>query len=211
MPESSLRDNVDRAIDFSLGLLSKNEESALLIEARKDAELEAMLRQQCAVRELARAESHHTRDRHHSGRVVDSRRSALPRRRLVVAASVFVTAIAMVLWMRPAADPELYWLPVDNVLSIQRSSGAKVDQIYAAIEAYAAHDLDTVINILEHYEAQGSARDMANLYLASALLNRNRSVDAARVLETIDLHSVPYPWRGFGQELQRRTQENIDR
>jgi hypothetical protein len=211
MPESSAQNKLDRAIDFSLGLLSKEEESALLSEARQDVELEAMMRQQCASQERARAEGFGSVKHSPDLRAAGPSRATWARRRLAIAASVLAASIALVLWMQLEPSPDLYWLPVDSVLSTQRSIGSEPDAFRVAIEFYAAHDLDAAIVALEHYEAQGSARDLASLYLASALLNRDRGVDATKVLDTIELESLPHPWRGYGQELEQRIQDDIDR
>ena len=56
MVDSRQEQMLDRAIDFSLGLLSAEEERELLERARQDPEFEDVLRRQCATRERARAE-----------------------------------------------------------------------------------------------------------------------------------------------------------
>lgn len=206
MAESSTRDKLDRAIDFSLGLLSDEEELALLQEAARDPQLESLMQQQCAARARARAEGTPVHGAHRN-----FRSPVAVRPRILVAASVLAASLALFYWLQPmSSTPELYWLPANSALSVQRSPSTTQPGWRRGVELYEARELDAAIEVLEGCQGQGASLDICNLYLASALLNSDRAEEALRVLQQIDGASLPHPWRGYNEILQRRSRAALE-
>ncbi|RKZ13677.1 hypothetical protein DRQ53_06415 [bacterium] len=195
---------LDRAVDFSLGLLSDAEQRELLEEARSDPEFEAILQEQCAARESGRATGVPGANQQEA-RSGHSRRRFLARpRRIAAMAALVAASVALLLVFRPQPDADLYWLPMDGALTTPRAAESLQDDWRAGVQLYATHELDAAIEVLENADAQGATAQLRDIYLASALLNDGRTAEAAEVLRRVDLASLPHPWRGYAQEIQRR-------
>ncbi len=191
---------LERALDFALGLLNKDEERALLAEAREDPELEALIQQQCANRENARGEGLPTTI---SLSGTNRRRVGLRRPQILVAGSLLAATLAFFFLVQPRRQPASYWLPVTEVVNIQRSAEGDGVVLRTGLDLYAAHDLTAAIAALEQAPVQGALGDLRNLYLASALLNSGHRQEARQVLGRVDVPSLPYPWRERAENLQR--------
>lgn len=204
MPDFLDHDRFDHAIDFSLGLLSDEEERALLEMARHDPEFERLLQRQCAVAARARAEHPSERKRRPRPRV--GRR--LTRR--VGAAAALVAVLALFLLLRSPAPPGEYWIPVDIDWTTQRSANAISEEWRRAVESYAAHDLQTAIPALEKVRPEGAAASLRDLLLASSFFNARRPIEALEILRRIDLDSLPEPWHGYASELFSRVGQQVE-
>lgn len=203
MAEFPSQEMLDRAIDFSLGLLNPEEEKALLAAASQDPDLEVMIREQCKIHEQGRIEGTPSAENRAANQAPVSRPTVFQRPRTLMLGSALAATLALFFLFKPQPEPALFWLPVDEVRNIQRSGGSGADAWRRGVEFYAAGDLEGAIDTLQEANVQGPLLDMRNLYLASALINADRLAEARRVLGEIDLDSLPYPWRERGYELQK--------
>ncbi|MFT5315135.1 MAG: hypothetical protein ACI9UK_000967 [Candidatus Krumholzibacteriia bacterium] len=198
MANSSPKNQIDLVVDFSLGLLSPEQEKVLLTTARSSPELEALLRAQCpdfkGFGNKARAAAAPP-----APVVVD-----LPwhRQRRTWGWSTSVAAsVALTVWLAPVSESPQYWLPFDNVLLSQRSQAENVGGLSTGIERYSAGDLLAAVAALKSADVQGANKDLRDIYLASAMINLGRTDEAFKILTSMDLESLPSPWRQYGKDL----------
>ena len=73
---------------------------------------------------------------------------------------------------------------------------ASAEQLSAAVEAYGNLDFGAAVRILRRLEVPPDFEDFRKIYLGSSLAWMERYDEAARVLEHVDLETVPEPWSG---------------
>lgn len=129
-----------------------------------------------------------------------------------LAAAVFLVAL-FILRTGSRRRPEEFWLPppTEEALRADEGAWAADPAIAAALEAYARHD---VAGALARFRASAADRgsdyfdSMRALYLASLLARNGEGAEAESTLSTVDMNSLPEPWRGRAryilQEAYRR-------
>lgn len=198
MGESPIEYQMKLVKDYSLGLLSADQERVLLATARGNPELEDMLRRQCP--QYDRSMLFPTPETKQTEIVVP-----LPRRRKQRAwlvAPAVAASLALMFWFGPRQGDELYWLPVDEAMTLQRSGYEADDHLSQGLVLYATGDLIEAVAALQKAEVQGAVEDLRNLYLASALINVGQTEDAHEILLNMDLDLLPHPWRDYGIKLE---------
>ncbi len=209
MAEFGPSSKLDRAIDFSLGLLSDADEKALLREASQDAELEECMRQQCAFAERDCADIQDQPRQLPLEKASPVRPVAFRRRQVMIWGTALAASLALFLIMKPQAETKQLWLPVDDVLNITRSDDSNLAEWRRGVELYAAGDLEASIEAFQAAEVSGPTADLSNLYLASALFNAGYYADAQATLGLIEVESLPYPWRDLALELSEMLRTEI--
>jgi len=202
MGDSRDRDQMDLVVDYSLGLLSSDQEKVLLATARANPELDAMLRQQCEDYRRLRASR---KPRKVAVNFRTDRITPLPllrQPRTWLLTTALAASVALFVGLNPGSDSDQYWLPVDDAMLVQRSHSAVDEGLRQGIEFYSVGELPQAITALQGAELQGAMRDVRDIYLASALINAGRPLEAHIIIEDMDLDSLPTPWRSYGYELQ---------
>jgi len=176
----------DRLIDLAHGLLEPVESSACLAHLGRCAACEDRFR--AIVGERARVAAEH----------------ALPlatSRRRVFAAAVVAALLttAVLLGIRRDAEPGrvAYWLPIEREEAVLRSeaesdSGAEIGR---GLVAYRSHDAALAVRLLAAARVPQDHEPLRDLYLASALELDGRLAEAARVLDRLNVDTLPEPWR----------------
>ena len=191
---------MDLVVDFSLGLLSSDQEQVLLAAARENPELDAMLRQQCENFERLRPLQTPQKVTQVSAQPAVVR-PLFRQPRTWFWTSAVAASLALVVWLSPGSDSNQYWLPIDEAMLVQRSDSSGNDGLRQGIEFYSAGKLPQAIVALQGAEVQGAMKDVRDIYLASALINAKRTFEAHKIMTDMDLESLPAPWRDYGYEL----------
>jgi len=118
----------------------------------------------------------------------------------VVVAAVVVAVLAPRLARLPANDSATYWMPAEPELVTLRTrdSNDRLRILSSGIEAYERHRLDEAVRLLRDVDAEApndQYKIIANLYLASALVNMRKYDEAVSSFPMIDLEYLPYRWR----------------
>lgn len=131
--------------------------------------------------------------------------SPAPRRRrwrwIVPAVGALAAAAALILVLLPrghspyVAEPFWIGLPTDGVVS-RSVDGADVDPRFLdGLAAYELHHAARAAELLTGSRVSGDLGNLAGLYLATALYNTGRFRDAADTLQSMDLETIPEPWK----------------
>ena len=185
----------DRLLDLAAGLAAHDHAETLLAHLRGCAPCEERFREVC--RELER------------GKLRPAQ--APVRRRFVVAGAVaalaaaIVAAALLVPWRRGpvAADPVAYWMPVEAEPVDLRAGlpGEDASTFAEATDAYRRRDAGRVVELLDG-KAIPSSHDPLKLLHASALLKTGDAAGALAVLESLQVESLPPPYRDRAKWVQ---------
>jgi len=89
----------------------------------------------------------------------------------------------------------LRWLPESTGDLQIRAATETVDPTLAAgFEAYASHDAETAIALLQSAEATGRLEILRKIYLGNALAWEGKYAEAAAILTTVRARILPDPW-----------------
>jgi len=128
----------------------------------------------------------------------------LPRRRARWVGAALVVAAAAAFLLPHLFRPEVsgadsYWLPnPDQQTLASLQSPDAVSGLQKALSAYDAHDLERALALMDNVripEDNVEADALRGVYKASALVNTNRSEDARRVIDGVDITALPSAWR----------------
>lgn len=127
-----------------------------------------------------------------------SRRPVFGIAAVVIAASVGSYS----LWQRQAGHRasgigDVDWLPVPRPIVLNRDSlSVTADEALSdGIAAYRAQDAATAVRLLRLAHVTGALEQVRLLYLGNALLQLDRAHEAVDALQSVQLATVPEPWR----------------
>ncbi len=90
----------------------------------------------------------------------------------------------------------LVWLPTSmgNLQVRAAAEAAAQHDLAAGLDAYADHDAERAISLLQKAEASGQLEMLREVYLGSAYALSGRHADAVSVLRAVRLQILPDPW-----------------
>ena len=124
---------------------------------------------------------------------------------VVAVAAAIIAAALLVPWRRGpiAADPVVYWIPVEAEPVDLRTAlpGEDASTFAEATDAYRRRDAGRVVELLAGKTIPAS-HDPLKLLYASALLKTGDAAGALEVLESLHVDSLPQPYRDRAQWVQ---------
>ncbi len=130
---------------------------------------------------------------------------------LAVAAAVI---LLLAFLLPPGTDPLLTpdWLALDATESFARGPGSCDHDVPVeeAVAAYRSRDAARVVRLLSGHELQTGC-DPLRLVLASALLHAGDAAGALRVLDALDVESLPQPARDRGRWIRALALDRLGR
>jgi hypothetical protein len=92
----------------------------------------------------------------------------------------------------------LPWLPAPEPGIFQRDTTPEGvdDRLIEGLDAYRNHDAKSARRLLATARVTGPMEQVRRIYLGSAELQLGRPDDALETLRSVDVSSVPEPWRG---------------
>jgi len=183
--------DLDLVLDFGAGLLDEAERADVVARCRRDPAFEALLRQHLGDAEAALLDRRMVRRSNWSRWL----RFGAP----LAAAAVVVIAVTT---MRPGRNEgsQEYWIQIPWQATVSRGE-ADAEALQAGIEAYESRDLEHAIELLEPLRLQNGQEDLRRLYLASALLLSGQAQRGRRMLEELNVETLPRPWREEAERL----------
>lgn len=192
----------DALVELAHGLVGADERARLLDHVKACPPCERRFVEACHDLEIARAGN---------ASVTSS-----PSRRghWLALGAVAATVIAVVLFVPSKHRPivAVDWLPADATESLERGeapcgpTGLAAD----AVAAYSAHDAVRVVSLLGGRQLPASC-DPLKLLLASALLHQSDAKESLRVLESLDVESLPQPARDRGRWMRALALDHLGR
>ena len=124
-------------------------------------------------------------------------RSLLSRPALAAAAVVIALALLVLLPLQRRQVLGIgSWIPVSGeILEKRGANGGADDRFWSGLEAYSQRSSDDAIEDLTAAKVTGPYRDMRNIYLASALVNKSRFGEALVLINSVVADDLPQPWR----------------
>jgi hypothetical protein len=121
-----------------------------------------------------------------------------PRYGLALGVTAAAAILVITFWPRQEEDliGSLRWIPTSSG-GLQMRAAAEAaanDQLAEGFDAYAAHDADRAIELLQGTQADGQLETHRRIYLGSALAMKERYAEAADVLRTVRARTLPDPW-----------------
>jgi hypothetical protein len=136
--------------------------------------------------------------------------------RLLWAGSLAAAAVIVVLLSWPGRMPPdreaTWWIPVESQVLHNRSAARAADSSFTAgLRAYARRDAEAAVPLLEHALTNAGWEDLRRVYLASALVHASRGDAALGILQTLDVQTLPQPWRDRAQWVRFQALQDTGR
>jgi len=127
-----------------------------------------------------------------------------------VAAALLAFAVLIPHSTAPLLTPD--WLPPNTTESLARGEGTCADAVPVAevMAAYRSHDAVRVVELLDGRDLPASC-DPLRLVLASALLHADHPADTLRVLDALQVESLPQPARDRGRWMRALALDRVGR
>lgn len=139
----------------------------------------------------------------------------LPRLLKLPLISLGLAAAALVIVFfafRPGSAPkrEAYWLPPPSEEALRSDSGtwASSPEVAEALRAYARHDVADALARFRSLPSEAGSDyfdSLRGLYLASLLAATGADGEAQEALSSVDVNSLPEPWRGRARYVLQMT------
>jgi hypothetical protein len=123
--------------------------------------------------------------------------------RLAVGAIAAAAAAGVIWTARPPRGPSgsagdhRNWLPAitDTRLTREGAAGEADHYLVEGLAAYARRDVEAAVRNLTATRAAGPLESMRRAYLGSALVWSDRPAEAAALLATVPIETLPEPWQ----------------
>jgi hypothetical protein len=134
-----------------------------------------------------------------------------------VAALVAAAAVCIATWLVVSHNHggDAYWAPIEIEAHATRSGDpVRNERFERALAAYQRHDAAETIAILGNVSYDFPNADTADilegLMLASAYANDGQPEDALRILELLELTTIPLPWRNRGHWIEYQSLRQLN-
>ena len=182
----------DRCADLMLGLLPDAERELSLAHARRCPSCEERLR--AHARAKAQHDARSQRRSTSAGTVLSLPPRARGRWIVFGAAAALAVVLGLPRLLPPHEPAPMHWLPAPGSGLTLRDGGSD-PHLTTGLEAYGRRDLATARKELEVAQVSGGNETARRLYLSNTLLALDETESALTLLQSIDLLTLPAPWR----------------